>query len=1007
MISSTANFGTAIASDDRNFTSRLSVNGTELDGALDKWTITKGSCGGSQFSVGAVMSSVLNATFKNLTDNVKDQDIKVEIGLMVGGAYEYITLGYFTCTEAKTTQYITEITAYGHSVSKTGDILSMSTTQTLSNIRTALSSATGVNVSLPVGVDGTRVIDKSLAGLTTYQVLQILASVVGGYATDKADGSIAILRYGTVSSLSVGTDRMISLPDVEEADFTITGVSVTAGDSEFTSGTVNLEITNEYMTQDLFDNEFKNAIIGYSYRPATIDLSKGDPRLEGDDVLTVTDINGNTYTVPCHTVSHMYDGGLASKIASIRATMQNNLEGTSAPITTALKEQEKQIVEVEKIASNTNQYFWFNGTGTDTGAHITEVPQDEFTDPSDPNYHSGGNLLARSNGIAVRNGLDELATFGANGATVGKTDNTHIEMDYHSFQMVDKDGNTYAYISDLRGTDGTATVTDTFIANGINDWYDLSVYGTQILEVKFNGVATTAYTTFGIGSEIHAIITNSVLAEGTEVAIKYKSESDELKAYTFGARRSGSDVGYDSFASGTNVVASGKHSHAENGGTEATGNYSHAEGASAKASGWASHAEGQRTKASGDYAHAEGTDSTASNTNTHAEGYDTKASGEKSHAEGDSSEASGYVSHAEGYHTKATAPYSHAEGDYTKATGGKSHAEGNLTEANNAQTHAEGLGTKASSANQHVQGKYNWEDVSGNYADIVGGGTADNDRKNISALGWDGNLHLKGDVYVGCNDDSTGGSKLIKGRMFYGTCDTGASTATKVVTLASANGWELVAGTMVAIKFSVSNTASSVKLDVNGTGAKSIYYNGSVYTGSTNWVTGIANGVIVYVYDGTNWVWISHGADNNTTYSGMTDAEYQAGTGTTNRLITPARLKDAIEYWASYKAGDTLTNFRFYTASYLTTASTAIAVTVPLAKYIKATGFTTSSAQLVTRQNEKYTHGSASNSYVDWTVTSVVIQEGVMKLWLTRSTTTNAINNSPIGIDMLLSGTFT
>ena len=33
----------------------------------------------------------------------------------------------------------------------------------------------------------------------------------------------------------------------------------------------------------------------------------------------------------------------------------------------------------------------------------------------------------------------------------------------------------------------------------------------------------------------------------------------------------------------------------------------------------------------------------------------------------------------------------------------------------------------------------------------------------------------------------------------------------------------------------------------------------------------------------------------------MTDAEYQAGTSTTNRLITPARLKAAILYWAAPK----------------------------------------------------------------------------------------------------------
>ena len=70
-----------------------------------------------------------------------------------------------------------------------------------------------------------------------------------------------------------------------------------------------------------------------------------------------------------------------------------------------------------QIAEDTNQYFWHTETGTDTGAHITEIPKDDFLE--DPT-NGGGNLLARSNGVAVRDGLTELATFSASGMTVNK-----------------------------------------------------------------------------------------------------------------------------------------------------------------------------------------------------------------------------------------------------------------------------------------------------------------------------------------------------------------------------------------------------------------------------------------------------------------------------------------------------------------------------------------------------------------------------------------------------------
>lgn len=67
------------------------------------------------------------------------------------------------------------------------------------------------------------------------------------------------------------------------------------------------------------------------------------------------------------------------------------------------------------IAGDDNQYFWFKSTGTDTGAHVTRVDRDTFE--ADPTM-AGGNLLARSNGIAVRNGIDEMVTASATGVQV-------------------------------------------------------------------------------------------------------------------------------------------------------------------------------------------------------------------------------------------------------------------------------------------------------------------------------------------------------------------------------------------------------------------------------------------------------------------------------------------------------------------------------------------------------------------------------------------------------------
>ena len=82
------------------------------------------------------------------------------------------------------------------------------------------------------------------------------------------------------------------------------------------------------------------------------------------------------------------------------------------------------------IASDTAQFFWVEETGTDTGVHITEVTKDEFL--ADP---SGGNLLARSNGLAVRDGLEEVATFGADGVTIGLPADYHAKLNSDAFYI--------------------------------------------------------------------------------------------------------------------------------------------------------------------------------------------------------------------------------------------------------------------------------------------------------------------------------------------------------------------------------------------------------------------------------------------------------------------------------------------------------------------------------------------------------------------------------------------
>ena len=105
-------------------------------------------------------------------------------------------------------------------------------------------------------------------------------------------------------------------------------------------------------------------------------------------------------------------------------------------------------------------------------------------------------------------------------------------------------------------------------------------------------------------------------------------------------------------------------------------------------------------------------------------------------------------------------------------------------------------------------------------------------------------------------------------RANYGTCSTAAATATKVVACA---GYALVTGAEIAVKFTVTNTAANPTLNVNSTGAKSIYYRGAAI--SAGYLA--ANRTYAFRYNGTQYELVGD-VDTNTTYGSMSGATASA-----------------------------------------------------------------------------------------------------------------------------------
>lgn len=265
-------------------------------------------------------------------------------------------------------------------------------------------------------------------------------------------------------------------------------------------------------------------------------------------------------------------------------------------------------------------------------------------------------------------------------------------------------------------------------------------------------------------------------------------------------------------------------------------------------------------------------------------------------------------------------------------------------------------------------------------------------------------------IKLGANVYNVKDASAARKNVYYGTCTTAANTYKKVATVETfpldGNGLPLI-GTMVAIKYSNTNTykteGQTYQLNVNNTGDFPMYYNNAALATSTSantLVAGYKNRHIYYMFDGSQWVWVTSSYDANTTYSGMTQAEVDAGTGTTARLITPQRLRDNF-----YTEGevDTLLGTKADSSSLATVATSGSyndlsnKPTIPTVP-TTVSSFTNDAGYLTSHQDIS---GKADKSEM-----SVSTSSDTTTITLKSGTSATVINQHNIVLGKLLNGNF-
>ena len=95
-----------------------------------------------------------------------------------------------------------------------------------------------------------------------------------------------------------------------------------------------------------------------------------------------------------------------------------------------------------------------------------------------------------------------------------------------------------------------------------------------------------------------------------------------------------------------------------------------------------------------------------------------------------------------------------------------------------------------------------------------------------------------------------------RGKVFAGSTSTGASTAAKAVTVNDSL-WNLQAGDLLLLTSTNTNSAANATFAVNNGAAKTVKYGGASIAAPNLDKAGSSSAPQLYVYDGTNWVWLS------------------------------------------------------------------------------------------------------------------------------------------------------
>jgi hypothetical protein len=291
----------------------------------------------NSLSIGNVVSQYINMTLRGTSFSLTDSVIEPSFVL----GEQSVPMGKFNVFSAPVENGNTVVTAYDNVKKLDRPYTSViAYPAMIAQVVDEIATLCGVTFDTTGIMYPNIAIPKAYTLETCTIVMSEVCKLIGCNLVADRNGNL-VFRWFTSCGVTYPIDNHWS-QRLDESDYTLGRLSCTTSDGTLTSGDSGGTVlfSSDYMIQAQL-NSIRTAI-AMTYRGANIEIS-GDPSIDPWDIITVTDLEGNTHAIPVMNNILTFDGAIKNAITAYAQTETEAQYGTDSSGTKKLMEIQKSI----------------------------------------------------------------------------------------------------------------------------------------------------------------------------------------------------------------------------------------------------------------------------------------------------------------------------------------------------------------------------------------------------------------------------------------------------------------------------------------------------------------------------------------------------------------------------------------------------------------------------------------------------------------------------------------